>query len=180
MGVIYYIIKFIAFPGTLFKAFLEQLVCRMYEIPVEYVKYMRRNEMCGHIDHLLAEKKGSFGICFLPHIIMLIFGLSFLIPSTMNLFYLGKTNIFSVIFVYLGISFLVNCFPLIEDAINMWDKLYGEDSSSKLIVKILLAVPAAIMYAGAYLERYCVSLITSIAFAYGLPYIMAGIIRLFY
>ena len=178
MVIIYYIIKLLSFPATLFKAFLEHLTCRMLEVPIEYAKYIQRNELCGHIEHMLAPKKGSFIMCFLPHIIMLVFGISFLIPSTMNLIYLGKIDIYSMLFIYLGVACLVNCFPLLEDAINMWDNLYGKEAESKMAAKIFLAIPAAIMYEGAYLEKYSVSLLTSIGFAYALPYIFAGILSI--
>lgn len=177
MGTITLILKILTFPGSLTKAFLEQVACRLFNIPVEFSKYFQKNELCGHIEHLLAPKKGSFGVCFFPHIIMLILSLAFSIPSAMNLVYLGKVNWFGVLFFYLGISCLMNLFPLIEDATNMWEQLFGEESESKLIVKILLAVPAAIMYAGSYVEHYFASILTSLGFYYAIPYIVAIFIK---
>ena len=177
MGIIYFVIKILTFPGTLFKAFLEHLTCRMFEIPVEFSKYIQKNELCGHIEHLLALHKGSFGICFMPHFMSLICGLIFVLPGSMNLFYLGKANLFSYIFMYIGISCLANTFPLVEDAVNMWENLYGENSEAKTVSKILLAVPACIMYAGAYLEKYGITLLTSIAFSYALPYGIAFVVQ---
>lgn len=176
MGIIYYIIKIITWPGTLLKAFMEHLTCRVYEIPVEYAKYMQKNELCGHIEHMLAPHKGSFGLCFLPHFISLICGFIFVLSSSINIIYLGKSNLFSWIFIYLGISCLTNCFPLLEDAIHMWDNLYGENSEAKTVSKILLAPFAAVMYIGAHLEKYGLTLLTSIAFAYALPYLLAFLV----
>ncbi len=178
MGLIYFIIKILTLPGTMFKAFMEQLSCRMFGVPVEFSRYIQKNELCGHVEHMLSPARGSFGICFMPHIVTLFCGLCFILPSSMNLFYLGKVNIFSCIFIYFGLSFLMNCFPLIEDAVNIWENLYGKDSHAKLVSKIFMAVPAVVMFAGAYLERYCVTFITSIAFAYGLPYLIAWFIQL--
>lgn len=175
MGVIYYILRYLSFPGALFRAFTEQFTLRIYEIPTEYARYMQKNELCGHIEHLLAPKKGSFGFCFIPHIITLLFGLAFLIPSGMNLFYLGKFNLSSLILLYFGFSFITNCFPLTEDAVNMYEKLYGKDSGSSTAVKVLLFLPAAVLYAGAYLERYCLSFVTGALFAYGLPFLIAAL-----
>ncbi|MBP5272059.1 MAG: hypothetical protein ILO43_03725, partial [Clostridia bacterium] len=125
-------------------------------------------------EHLLAPHKGSFGICFGPHIIMLLLGLAITFPASVNLFYFGTFSWLSVILLYVGVSFLVNCFPLVEDALNMWDELFS--GASKTVSKVCLAVPAAVMYAGAYLERYCVSLLTSLAFAYALPFIIGWIV----
>lgn len=178
MGIIYYIIKIITWPGTLLKAFMEQITCRVYDIPVEYAKYMQKNELCGHIEHMLAPHKGSFGICFLPHIVSLICGFIFVLSSSINIVYLGKFNFFSWIFIYLGISCLTNCLPLLEDAIHMWDNLYGSESKAKMISKILLAPFAAVMYIGARLEKYGLTLITSIAFAYALPYAFAFVLQM--
>ena len=90
MGTINFIIKILTFPGAFLKGFLEQLACRMYEIPIEFSRYFQKNELCGHVEHILAPKQGSFGVCFLPHIISLICGLSFLIPASLNSVYLGK------------------------------------------------------------------------------------------
>lgn len=171
MGLMYFILKIVSFPGTMFKAFMEHLACRMYGVPIEFSKYIQKNELCGHVEHLLAPKRGSFGICFLPHIVTLICGIAFTVPAAMNLFYLGKVNVFSCIFIYMGLSFLLNLFPMIEDAVNMWENLFSKDT--KIVLKIFLAVPAAVMYAGAYLERYCVTLLTTLGFAYGVPYFIA-------
>ncbi|NLL62928.1 MAG: hypothetical protein GX241_01595 [Ruminococcaceae bacterium] len=171
MGIIRYIITLLTFPGALFAGFMEHLACRMYKIPVEYSKYIQKNELSGHVEHMLADQKGSFGVCFLPHIITLLCGISFVLPASMNLFYLGKINIVSLVFMYVGISFLSNSFPLLEHAINMWDHLFK--GSAKPVSKIFLAVPATVMYGGAYLEKYGISLLTSIAFSVVLPYVIA-------
>ena len=56
----------------------------------------------------------------------------------------------------------------------MWSELFSDES--KGVSKVLLAIPAAVMYCGAYLERYCVSLLTSLAFAYALPWLVALIV----
>lgn len=171
MVIVYEIIKFLTFPGALLKGFLEHLFCRIYRVPVEYSDYMQRNELCGHVEHLLAPHKGSFGICFGPHLIMLLLGLVISFPGAMDLFYLGTFNWLSVILLYVGISFLTNAFPLVEDALNMWGELFSAES--KTVSKVLLAVPAAIMYAGAYLEKYGLTLLTGAACAYVLPWLLA-------
>ncbi|MDD6807204.1 MAG: hypothetical protein PUD72_01970 [Oscillospiraceae bacterium] len=176
MAIIYFIVKIITIPGTLLKAFLEHLACRMFDVPVEFSKYIQKNELCGHIEHVLADKKGSFGICFMPHIISLFSGIVMVLPASMNLFYLGKVNIFSIVFIYVGISCLTNCFPLLEDAINMWSNLYGKESTAKTVSKVFMFIPAIIMYAGAYIDRFGITLITSILFSYALPYVLALVV----
>ena len=177
MELINYIIKILTFPGAFLKAFLEQLACRMYGVPVEFSKYFQRNELCGHVEHMLANHKGSFGICFLPHAIMLFCGMVFTIPAAMNLVYLGKVNYFAIIFIYVGVSCFLNLFPLIEDSLNMWEHLYGKNATASPVSKVLLAVPACIMLAGSYLERYFVTILTTAGFVYAIPYIMALFIK---
>ena len=172
MGVMFFILKIITFPGAFLKGFLEQLACRMFGVAVEFSRYFQKNELCGHVEHLLAPHKGSFGICFLPHIISLFCGIAFSLPAACNMVYLGKFNLFGYIFAYLGLSCLLNCFPLVEDALNMWENLYGEKSEAKLVSKIFMAPSAAIMLAGAYLEKYFVSILTSVGFFCAIPYII--------
>ncbi|MBQ3051812.1 MAG: hypothetical protein IJC96_07975 [Clostridia bacterium] len=135
MVILYEIIKMITFPGALLKGFLEHLFCRLWKVPVEYSDYMQRNELCGHVEHLLAPHKGSFAICFGPHIIMALLGCIIAFPGAMNLFYIGTFNWLSVILLYVGVSFLSNAFPLVEDALNMWSELFSEES--KGISKVL-------------------------------------------
>ncbi len=174
MVILYEIIKMLTFPGALLKGFLEHLFCRIYKVPVEYSDYMQRNELCGHVEHLLAPHKGSFGICFGPHLIMLLLGLIISFPGAMNLFYLGTFNWLSLILLYVGVSFLTNAFPLVEDALNMWSELFSAES--KTVSKVLLAIPAAVMYVGAYLDKFCLSLLTGAACAYFLPWLVALIV----
>ena len=174
MVILYEIIKFLTFPGALLKGFLEHLFCRFFKVPVEYSDYMQRNELCGHVEHLLAPHKGSFGICFGPHIIMLLLGLAISFPGAVNLFYIGTFNWLSVILLYVGISFLTNAFPLVEDALNMWSELFSAESNSAS--KAFFAIPAVIMFAGAYLEKFGLTLLTGAACAYGLPWLVALII----
>ena len=171
---VYEIIKILTFPGALLKGFLEHLFCRIFKVPVEYSDYMQRNELCGHVEHLLAPHKGSFGICFGPHIIMVLLGLLISFPAAVNLFYLGTFSWLSVILLYVGLSFLTNAFPLVEDALNMWDELYSDES--KRVSKVLLAIPAAVLYAGAYIEKFGLTLLTGAACAYFLPWLVALIV----
>lgn len=171
MVIVYEIVKFLTFPGALLKGFLEHLFCRIFKVPVEYSDYMQRNELCGHVEHLLAPHKGSFGICFGPHIIMVLLGFLISFPAAMNLFYLGTFSWLSVILLYVGVSFLTNAFPLVEDALNMWEELYSDES--KGASKVLLAIPACVMYAGAYLEKFGLTLLTGAACAYFLPWLVA-------
>jgi len=173
MVTLYWILKYITFPGSLLKGFLEHLFCRIYKIPVEYGEYMQRNELCGHVEHSLAPKKGSFALCFGPHILMLLCGLVTLFPASIGLFYLGVLTPANVILLYIGTCFLFNCFPLYEDALNMWDHLFGEHSTAKGASRVFLSIPAVILRAGAWLEQYGISFLTTLVFAYFLAFIVA-------
>lgn len=177
MVTVYWIIKFLTFPGTLLKAFLEHLFCRIYKVPVEFAEYLQRNELCGHAEHLLAEHKGSFAICFGPHIIMLLLGLMTALPASIGLGYLGSVTPAAVILFYIAVSILTNLFPLYEDALHMWDHLYGEGSGSSKGSRIALAVSAFIMRIGSFLEQYGLTLITSVVFTFFFAYVVAIIIK---
>lgn len=173
MVTLYWIIKYITFPGTLLKGFLEQLFCRIFGVPVEYSEYMQRNDLCGHTEHVLAPDHGSFGICFFPHLIMLVLGLITAFPASFYLFYLGDLNVAAAILLYISISFLTNCNPLYEDALNMWSRLYGKDSTAKKVTKVFAAIPAVIMVGFSWLEQYGLTILSAFGITYGLSYLVA-------
>jgi len=85
-------------------------------------------------------------------------------------FYAGAVNAMSVILLILGISFYSNLFPSIEDALALKDNLYGKNGKN-LFVKIILAPFTAVVIFGAYIERYSVSILTSIAAAAAFPFV---------
>ncbi|MEG0978566.1 MAG: hypothetical protein RR911_07080 [Oscillospiraceae bacterium] len=177
MEMIYKIIKYITFPGAIFKAFLEHLTCRMYEIPAEDIRALQPNELCGHIEHELVKGRKSFAMCFMPFILSLLSGLIIITPAALNVMYIGDYNLISILLLYFGISILTNMFPMMEDAYSMWESLYEEGATAKKSSKILLAIPAGIIYAGAILENFGITFLTSIAFSFGLPHIIAAFIK---
>ncbi|HPY99960.1 MAG TPA: hypothetical protein PLS28_00645 [Clostridiales bacterium] len=176
MVTVYYIIKLITAPGALLKGFLEHLFCRIFKVPVEYAEYLQRSALCGHVEHFLAPKKGSFGICYFPHLIMLLLGLAISLPAGIKFFYFGTFGWAELLLFYVALCLLTNCFPLMEDAVNMWEKLYGEDASSKTVVKVLLSPFAVILYGGAWLEQYGLTLLLGLLEIIGLPYLLALIV----
>lgn len=177
MELIYRIIKYLTFPGAILKGAFEHLTCRIYKVPVEDIKSMQANELCGHVEHEIVKRKGSFAMCFIPFLFNFLCAIIVLIPATICIVYLNIVNAFSIILMYFGISFLSNLFPLMEDAISMWEGLYSkEDSTPNITSKVLLAIPAAILYAGAWLEKYSISFLIAIGLSTALPYIVAAII----
>jgi hypothetical protein len=96
------------------------------------------------------------------------------IAGAVNVLYLGVRPLdvqtgervgvfyFYLILLYLGIAFLTNVFPLVEDAMLLWEKLYGKESNAKMIWKILLFIPASVMYGGAYAEQYSGTVILAV------------------
>lgn len=174
MVTFYKIIKYITFPGAMVKGFLEHLFCRIFGIPIEYSDCMQPNQLCGHVEHMLSEKKGSFGFCWFPHIIMVLMGLMISMPAATELFYFGIFDPLSILFFYVGVSFLTNAFPLYEDSINMWEYLYGSESeNTKTITKVLLWIPAAILYAGSWLDQYGATIFTALISGAILPFVVS-------
>ena len=98
------------------------------------------------------------------------------LPASIGLGYLGSVTPAAVILFYIAVSLLTNLFPLYEDALHMWDHLYGEGSESSKGSRIALAVPAFIMRIGSFLEQYGITLVTSIVFVWFFAYVVAKII----
>ena len=182
MRILYVIVKYLTVVGTFSKAFFEHLSCRIYEVIIEDGRYLPPTEMCGHVEHEIIKKRPvCFGVCFFPFMFSLIIGLVFLSAGSMNVYFLGEffvkdthiPNFLNYVFLWLGISFLTNLFPSLEDAIALKELIYNKETN--IFVKIIAAPIFAVLYCGAYLEYYGVTLLTSIAFSLALPSIYSAL-----
>ncbi len=164
MTTFYYITKYLTFPGVYARCFWEQIVCRICKVPVEDNRYLRRDEMCSHVDHeLMPTASSAFAICFVPAFFNAIGAFFLAILPIVFLFVYRTTNplLFaaSAVSYWLALSLYVNSYSLIEDAINMMEKIYKQGN---ILQKILYAPGAALLYVGAYLERYGVTFIVAL------------------
>ena len=170
MTALYIIIKYLTFPGVLVHGMWEQIVCRICKVPVEDNRYLRRDEMAGHIEHeFMPKARGAFAICFVPFFFNILGAiLFFTIPAVMLLYlqfrglFLGITCAVSYWF---AISLFINAFPLVEDALNMVDKVYHKGN---LLQKIIYTPGLLICLAGAYLEKYCLTFVFAVALTLGI------------
>lgn len=224
MAMFYIITKYVTVFGALIKGLWEHITCGALKLFVEDARYLEPTEICGHVEHELPQSKTkAFAVCFIPTAVNA--ALAFFLGGAgyMGLFILGaqvKSVLFWVylILFYLGVSFFCNMFPMVEDAMNNWSRLYNsklteEDkarneeikkrqqankafekeakrvakekakekkgsapakikkaakgnekikSDTNIVVKILLFIPSAILYGGAYLEKYCGTFIISV------------------
>ena len=170
MTALYIFIKYLTFPGVLVHGMWEQIVCRICKVPVEDNRYLRRDEMAGHIEHeFMPKARGAFAICFVPFFFNMLGALILgLIPAIMFVYlqFRGIALIaLSLVSYWFAISLFVNSFPLVEDAMNMMDKVYHHGN---ILQKIFYAPGAVICYAGAYLEKYCMTFIFAAALTLGL------------
>lgn len=162
---IYILIKYLTFPGALVRGMWEQIVCRMCKVPVEDNRYLRRDEMISHVEHeFMPKAQGAFAICFVPLFFNML-GALFLgvIPSMMLLYLQFRgllLGISCVISYWFAFSLFVNAFPLIEDALNMMEKVYHKGN---ILQKIIYAPGAVVCFIGAYLERYCLTFVAAVA-----------------
>ena len=223
MKILYLISKYATFFGALIKGLWEHITCGMLKVFVEDARYLQPNELCGHVEHSLPVSRAkAFLLAFLPCLIngVLAFflgGAGFMglfllkVPHTAAMFWVY------VVLLYLGISFLCNMFPLMEDAMNNWSLIYNvklteEDKArnaeikekikankafakaqkklakekakqggkasaavtpkqeplqikrqSGIVTKILLCIPSAILYAGAWLEAHAITFLCCVA-----------------
>lgn len=187
MRIVYLAVKYITIIGTFLQAFFEHLTCRAYEILIEDGRYLRKNEMCGHIEHELIRKRSTiFAMCFFPFLFNLLLGLVAVSVGSVNVYYLGEfftekgfPHFLNFLFLWVGISALTNLFPQWEDALTLKEEIYGKGKSN-LFVKIIAAPIFGILYAGAYLQRYGLTLVTSIAFSFAVPYILSTFVPALY
>ena len=166
---LYIIIKYLTFPGALVRGMWEQIVCRVCKVPVEDNRYLRRDEMISHVDHeLMLKARGAFAICYVPFFFCILGAILFGTIPTAMLLYLQFRGLFlditCAVSYWFAFSLFVNAFPLIEDAMNMVDKVYH---NGNILQKIFYTPGIAICYAGAYLEKYCLTFIFAVAFTIG-------------
>lgn len=160
MTFIYCLIRYLTFPGAYVRAMWEQTVLRRTKTVVEDNRYLRDDELSGHVEHEFTEKaQGSFALCFVPFFLNCVGIFSLLIfPSVIGANSLAAT-ILSSVSVWFAFSLFCNSFPLIEDAMNMLEKVYKKGN---ILQKIIYAPGAAICFVGAYLERYSITFIIGI------------------
>ena len=170
MTALYIFIKYLTFPGALVRGMWEQIVCRFSKVPVEDNRYLRSDEMISHIDHeFMPKARGAFAICFVPFFFNMLGALFLGIIPAMMLVYLQFRGIALIalcaVSYWLAISLFVNAFPLVEDALNMIDKVYHHGN---ILQKIIYAPGAVICLGGAYLEKYCLTFLFVIALTLGI------------
>ena len=166
MRTLYIITRILTFPGAYLRGFWEQLTCRILGLPVEIPGYLRIDEACSHVEHALAKKGfASYLMATGAGFMSFMTGLPIFLAGFMNLNYMGITHheslgffIFYVAITYIGFSMLCNIFPLVEDAMNLFDVAYKQKKMN-IVLRIIFAVPSAITYVGAYLEKYCLTFI---------------------
>lgn len=163
---LYILIKYLTFPGALMRGMLEQITCRLWKTPVEDNRYLRKDEMVSHIEHELMEKpSGAFAICFGPALMNLLGAFIFaLVPTLFTLYArIDDTMLTAINLVayWFSVSLFTNAFPLIEDAMNMTEKVYKKGN---ILQKIIYTPGVALTYIGAYLERYCLTFLVSVIF----------------
>ncbi len=164
MTALYILTKYLTFPGVLVRALWEQLVCRACGVPIEDTRALRRDELCGHIEHeLMPKSRGAFAICFVPAFLGGLLAFLLAIGPTLGLFVFEMTGIPGMIvnlFAYwFACSLFVNSYPSVEDALNMRDKVYHEGT---ILQKIVYAPAFVFLFLGAYLERYCITFLIAV------------------
>ena len=122
------------------------------------------------MEHAFAKKGfASYLMATGPGFMNFITGVPLFIAGFLNLRYMGITPydsvplfILYVLMLYVGVSLLCNVFPLTEDILNFWYIAY-EEKNMNIVGRIIFAIPAIITRAGAFLEKYSITVILWIA-----------------
>lgn len=180
MTVFYVLTKIFTFPGALTKALFEQIMCRIFKSPVEDNRYLRTDEMCGHVEHELIERPAaSYFFCLIPGLLNFLLGLTVGLFAFINIVALGNYSGFisSVqaiartitdetlrtllnavlpwIFMWLSVSMFANVAPLYEDALVMKEQ-YGNFGG---FAKVILFPGYILMRISAKLEGMGISFV---------------------
>ncbi|MCL2513063.1 MAG: hypothetical protein FWF08_04095 [Oscillospiraceae bacterium] len=168
MAKIYAITRYLTIIGAVFRGWLEQVGCRRRKIPVEDNRCLRFNEMCSHIEHeQLYDRKKAAGLCVAPFIVTAFMGIFFMAPGALMTIFVGDYSVFSLFFLWIGISLWTNMFPSMENAMY-YSQLAEESGKGKILSKLMLS--------GAKLESTGLTLVTSVLAAYLVASIFAMIL----
>ncbi len=186
MKLIYVLTKILTFPGALTKAFFEQIMCRIFKCPVEDNRYLRTDEMCGHVDHELIERPvASYMFCFIPGLLNFLLAQIICLFPMINIGLLGNYKgfvassglsafikeeamintldfILPFFFAWVCVSLLTNIFPLFEDMIVM------KEQYKKLnpVLKVIFFPGYIVMRIGTVLEKYGITFLLLIALTF--------------
>mgnify|MGYP003292336206 CR=1 FL=1 len=171
MTILYIASKILTFPGAYLRGFWEHLTCKILGLPVEVPGYLRLDEACGHVEHGLAQKGwAAYLIATGPGFMNLMTGFPIFLAGFVNLVYMGirysdspALFITYILMTYVGASLMCNVFPLVEDAMNLYDVAYSQKKMNAF-GRLLAFIPTVITYAGAYLEKYGITVILWIVF----------------
>lgn len=171
MTALYIASKILTFPGAYLRGFWEHLTCKILGLPVEVPGYLRLDEACGHVEHGLAQKGwAAYLIATGPGFMNLMTGFPIFLAGFVNLVYMGirysdspALFITYILMTYVGASLMCNVFPLVEDAMNLYDVAYSQKKMNAF-GRLLAFIPTVITYAGAYLEKYGITVILWIVF----------------
>lgn len=170
MTTLYVITRFITFFGSVLRTFWEHVACRICKLPIEDARAFKNNELCAHIEHELPEKLGqAFLVTWLPFTMNFFMGCAFLLSGSYRLFYIGEYDSLQAYgLVWLGVSCVANCAPSFEDMLALKDYIYMGKNKT---LKIILSPYFAVVGAAAYLERFSITFVLSVAFAIVFPHI---------
>lgn len=161
MTALYIITRYLTFPGALIRCFYEHVLLRLTKTPVEDDRYIRDDEMSSHIEHELIRKPtAAFFTALIPCLLcisgaflMVLCPLVFRPTSAMG-------TVFTGLSLWFAVSLISNCFPSVEDALNLADRIYRKGN---IFQKIIFSPFFAVLFIGAYIERYSLSFIAAMA-----------------
>ena len=164
MTAFYYLTKYLTFPGAYARCFWEQIICRICGVPVEDNRYLRQDELCSHIDHeLMPTARSAFAFCFVPAFFNALGALFLAIFPVVYLFVYETTNLALILVCavsyWFAASLFVNSYSLVEDAINMKEKVYKEGN---ILQKIFYSPAFVLLYIGSCLEKYGITFIAAV------------------
>ena len=175
MNKLFFITRIITFFGSALRCFWEFVVCRMFKLPIEDIRCFKKGELCGHIEHeLIGKKAPAFMMAFLPFFLNFMLGLLLIMYASYIIFYMGVyTQIAAYLSFVLGTSLWCNMFPSYEDLLSLKSTVYG---GKNVFLKIILAPFTAVVFVGTQLERLSLTLITTAAAAFVLPFATESLI----
>lgn len=144
-----FLISLLTFPGVIVHELAHQICCRLMDVPVYKVKYFQLKNPCGYVLHEKTENPWkTLLISVGPFLVNTILGVVIMLPISIKIFELNRTDPSTIILGWLGLSVLVNSFPSKGDADVLVDGVLKNKEVS-ILIRIIIAPIIGLIYLGA-------------------------------
>jgi hypothetical protein len=169
-----FLITLATFPGVIVHELAHQFFCRLFNVPVFKVVYIKTGNPAGYVLHeTVSNKWHSMLISIGPFFVNTIIGALIAFPAALPVFKFDNGNVADYLLIYLGVSIAMHAFPSTGDGKAIWNDL--KHSETSVFVKILGYPIIGLIYLGSLGSFFWLDVAYGIAIAVGFPNLLISL-----